>query len=163
MALIVSVSACGFRLRGTQQLPESINQVYIASQFAHMPMQRALEQRLSVYQLQNVTQTQAQQDPRTVTIYLQPEELERRLLSVFATGQVAEYELIFSIPYTVQFADQEAIASRIEVLREYQDDPDEVLAKSRELDLVLTEMRNEAADRMIRLLSSQYQSQITFN
>ena len=42
------------------------------------------------------------------------------------------------------------------VAREYQDDPDQVLAKSRELDLVLDEMRAESADRMIRLLSSQY-------
>jgi LPS-assembly lipoprotein len=42
------------------------------------------------------------------------------------------------------------------VAREYQDDPDQVLAKSRELELVLNEMRTESADRMIRLLSSQY-------
>ena len=42
-----------------------------------------------------------------------------------------------------------------DVMRDYQDDPDQVLAKSRELELVLDEMRAEAADIIIRRLSSQ--------
>lgn len=40
-----------------------------------------------------------------------------------------------------------------QLTREYQDDPDQVLAKSRELDLILAEMRRQAADRIIRQLS----------
>ena len=74
---------------------------------------------------------------------------------MFATGQVAEYELIYNVRYTVLFSDGQALKTSFEVLREYQDDPDKVLAKSRELNLVVNEMRLEAADRIIRLLSSQ--------
>ena len=77
------------------------------------------------------------------------------MLSVFPTGQVAEYELIYSVNYTVTFPGEPPQDSYIEVLREYQDDPNELLAKSRELDLVMSEMRQEAADRIIRLLPSQ--------
>ena len=45
--------------------------------------------------------------------------------------------------------------AQFEVVRDYQDDPDQVLAKSRELELMLDEMRDEAADIIIRRLSSQ--------
>ena len=55
----------------------------------------------------------------------------------------------------MQFPDKEAVMAQFEVVRDYQDDPDQVLAKSRELELMLSEMRDEAADIMIRRLSSQ--------
>jgi LPS-assembly lipoprotein len=42
------------------------------------------------------------------------------------------------------------------VTREYQDDPRQILAKAREFELIMEEMRDETADRIIRLLSSQY-------
>ena len=87
--------------------------------------------------------------------YLLPEKLERQLLSVYPSGQVAEYELIYVVRYRVQFPDKEAVMAQFEVVRDYQDDPDQVLAKSRELELMLSEMRDEAADIMIRRLSSQ--------
>ena len=72
-------------------------------------------------------------------------------MSLFSSQQ----ELIYTVRYKVQFPDQEAILATFDVIRDYQDDPDHVLAKSRELDIVLDEMRNEAADIIIRRLSSQ--------
>lgn len=159
------VQSCGFKLRGSQALPSEIQDVYITADYIYAPLQRALDQRLPVYQLQsNIIERQdlrLNEITNSVVISLQPEQLERRLLSIFSTGQVAEYELMYSIDYEVRFSGKDPIRSNVTVAREYQDDPDEVLAKSRELELVLQEMRLDAADRIIRLLSSQYsQSQI---
>jgi LPS-assembly lipoprotein len=75
---------------------------------------------------------------------------------VFSSGQVAEYELIYSVDYQVIFPNAEPINNTVSVSREYQDDPQRILAKSRELELIMDEMRMETADRIIRLLSSQY-------
>jgi len=55
-----------------------------------------------------------------------------------------------------QVAKQAYVEITLVVSREYQEDPRQILAKSRELELVLNEMRDESADRIIRLLSSQY-------
>ena len=159
------VQSCGFKLRGSQALPSEIQDVYITADYIYAPLQRALDQRLPVYQLQsNIIERQdlrLNEITNSVVISLQPEQLERRLLSIFSTGQVAEYELMYSIDYEVRFSGKDPIRSNVTVAREYQDDPDEVLAKSRELELVLQEMRLDAADRIIRLLSSQYsQSQL---
>lgn len=152
---ILAISACGFQLRGSQQFPDFIRQVEVRSLSAHDPQSRAIAERLSVYQLGFTRAASAEMQANTVVIELRPENLDRRLLSVFQTGQVAEYELIYRIDYRLTFPSGESLDSSVEVLREYQDDPDQVLAKSRELDLILTEMRADAADRIIRLMASQ--------
>ena len=108
-----------------------------------------------MYDINGIRESELQNTDNTVLVRILPESLERRLLSVYPTGQVAEYELIYGVKYVVQFPDAEAVSADFEVLRDYQDDPDQVLAKSRELELVLQEMREEAADRIIRRLPSQ--------
>lgn len=157
IALMLSslLSGCGFKLRGSAPLPENISYIAVKSARPHAPLQRAIVQRLDVYGLDGGSQMTPSDDNDTVVINLFPEQLERRLLSVYPSGQVAEYELIFGISYTVTFPNAEPVSAYFEVLRDYQDDPDQVLAKSRELDLVLSEMRNEAADRIIRRLPTQ--------
>lgn len=153
--LLSGVSSCGFHLRGTEALPPQLNYVAISSAQAHAPLARALVKRLDVYNIDGGTLAASPAPAKTVLIHLQPEKLERRLLSVFATGQVAEYELIYGVRYQVVFPDKDPLDAYFEVLRDYQDDPEQVLAKSRELDIVLDEMRDEAADKIIRRIASQ--------
>ncbi|MFW8589405.1 LPS assembly lipoprotein LptE [Glaciecola sp. 2405UD65-10] len=163
-ALVCAISACGFHLRGSQALPDSLTNVLISAPLQYSPLSRALDQRLSVYQLNGIINDETTEltidVEQTVNVNLQPEQFERRLLSVFSTGQVAEYELVYTVEYSVQFPGFETINNSLSVSREYQDDPDQILAKSRELDLILGELRRESADRIIRLLSSQYKTAV---
>ncbi|MBB66663.1 hypothetical protein C7Y69_07045 [Alteromonas sp. KS69] len=155
LSALFALGGCGFHLRSAPSLPENVKSVLITSARAHAPLARALHNRLTVYGLNGVYQQDSTSSNDGVSLYLLPEKLERRLLSVYASGQVAEYELIYTVRYRVQFPDEEAIMATFDVMRDYQDDPDQVLAKSRELELVLDEMRAEAADIIIRRLSSQ--------
>ncbi|GGW77194.1 LPS-assembly lipoprotein LptE [Alteromonas halophila] len=149
------LAGCGFTLRGAPALPDDLDYVLIVSARQHAPLKRALVNQLDIYGLEGGTRTNVAPVERQLVISLAPEQLERRLLSVYSSGQVAEYELIYGVNYTVTFPGFDPVSSYFEVLRDYQDDPDQVLAKSRELDLVLSEMREEAADRIIRRLSTQ--------
>ncbi|MBU2977020.1 LPS assembly lipoprotein LptE [Alteromonas sp. C1M14] len=155
IATLLSLTSCGFHLRGNQALPPSVNYVAMSSAQAHSPLARALKKRLKVYNIQGGSIADSPSPDTSVHIDIQPEQLERRLLSLFASGQVAEYELIYGVGYTVTFPDKAPIKAYFEVLRDYQDDPEQVLAKSRELELVLSEMRDEAADKIIRRLTTQ--------
>jgi LPS-assembly lipoprotein len=161
---ITVIASCGFTLRGSQALPESLTQVVITAPLQYSPLSRALQKRLSVYQLKGLINPTANVDiamiNQTVILQLQPEQFERRLLSVFSSGQVAEYDLVYTVRYAVIFPNKVPINNVLTVSREYQDDPDQILAKSRELNLVLNELRAESADRLIRLLSSQYNGSI---
>lgn len=154
MALAI-VAGCGFKLRGDQQLPAGVQQVRLSAASPHMPLQRELEKQLTLFKIPYSVEQSPLVTPDTLDIRLEGDSLNRRLLSLFPTGQVAEYELILTVRYQVAFPGRAPQQVEFEVTREYQDDPDAILAKSRELQLVLTEMRQQASERIVRLLASQ--------
>ncbi|MFA3790389.1 LPS assembly lipoprotein LptE [Aliiglaciecola sp. SL4] len=154
IAVLVTLHGCGFKFRGSQPLPEGIQQVYLADPKEYSPLKRALKEHFDFYQIDYVANIPVAQKDQTIAIYLYPDSLDRRLLSLFSTGQVAEYELVLTIKLQVIFPNNEPQIVEFDITREYQDDPDAILAKSRELDLILKEMRNQAADRIVRMLPS---------
>ena len=154
---------CGFKLRGDYGLPSGIQQLQLLAAQKNTPLHRTLSKQLKRFNIKvwdntaSVSQIDEQADERIdAIIYLTSDRLERRLLSLFSTGQVAEYELVYTIKYQIQFPAQDPQQIEFDVTREYQDDPDAVLAKSRELDLIQNEMRQEAANRIIRQIASLY-------
>jgi LPS-assembly lipoprotein len=150
---------CGFKLRGDYGLPADIQQLQLLATQKNTPMHRILEKQLqsfSIEVLDNTASVSLIDEQVDAIVYLTSDQLERRLLSLFSTGQVAEYELVYTIKYQIQFPTQDAQEIEFDVTREYQDDPDAVLAKSRELDLIQNEMRHEAANRIIRQIASSY-------
>lgn len=159
--LICSLSACGFKLRNDYQLAQQLQQVQLSSSERHAKLQSTLAQRLIFLDV-SVNQDTSSFRPQVATLILQPEKLERKLLSLFPSGQVAEYELLYQVTYSYLPADAtgttEANEFEFVLSREYQDDPDQVLAKSRELELILDELREQAAQRIIRTLSLQTQT-----
>lgn len=147
------LQGCGFKLRSDYQIAKQFSHMQISSAEKHSPLQRTLSNRLSFLDV-NVQEKRELFQNQVPTIYIQPEKLERRILSLFPSGQVAEYELVYQVSY--QFyahASSDPREEKILLTREYQDDPDQVLAKSRELDLILDELRTQAADNIIRSLS----------
>lgn len=157
LLVVLLTTSCGFKLRGDYGLPSFIQEVQLTSQQKNAPLQRLLTQQLKASNTQVYNRLGLSNDIQQqidVSLFLYQDELDRRLLSLFATGQVAEYELVYKVKYSMQFAQQEAQLVEFEITREYQDDPDAVLAKSRELDLILGEMRQQAANRIMRQLAS---------
>ncbi|GAB2682670.1 LPS-assembly lipoprotein LptE [Aliiglaciecola aliphaticivorans] len=152
--LLFGIQGCGFKLRGSQPLPAGIQQVYLAGTQEYLPLNRTVKEHFDLYQIPYVANIPIQQKDTTLAIYLYPDSLDRRLLSLFSTGQVAEYELVLTIKLQFILPNKEPQIVEFDVTREYQDDPDAILAKSRELDLVLREMRSQAADRIVRMLPS---------
>ncbi|MGS2720561.1 LPS-assembly lipoprotein LptE [Paraglaciecola aestuariivivens] len=155
----VTLLGCGFKLRGDYGLPSGIEYLQLKAAHNNSPLHRILTKALQGFDIQlwenSALQANLDKQP-DASIYLQSEKLERRLLSLFSNGQVAEYELVYTVNYQMQFPEQEPQIMSFDVTREYQDDPNAVLAKSRELDLIHSEMRMEAANRIIRQLASSY-------
>ncbi len=148
--LISAISGCGFTLRGSQPLPVSLQTLSVVSADNQDPLKKVLIRNLQ--QRQIVTSTESS----VPKLMVNDGVLNRRLLSLFTTGQVAEYELIYSVTWQLWKPGDEAPQTfQFEILREYQDDPDQVLAKSRETNLILQEMRQQAAERILRTLASQ--------
>lgn len=143
------LSACGFQLRGDYLIDDKLQTMYVTSGDVHGELTRLV--RLSLTRNQINVLTSSQTDIPELRII--SDKLDRRTLSVFANGQVAEYELIYSVNYQVRFAGEDARKFSFELYRDYQDDPNLALAKSRELSLLLSEMRTAAADKILRDLA----------
>jgi LPS-assembly lipoprotein len=159
LTIVLTMVGCGFKLRGDYGLPSGIQQLQLLAAQKNTPLHRILGKQLQGINIDvwDNTASASQIDEQVdVIVYLSSDQLERRLLSLFSSGQVAEYELVYTIKYQIQFPAQDALEIEFDVTREYQDDPDAVLAKSRELDLIQNEMRQEAANRIIRQIASSY-------
>ena len=154
------LSACGFSLRNKYSLPANIQQLRLNSQELNSPLKRTLAKKLKRFKIDILEASDGEKAKDDMSLYLLSDTLDRRLLSLFSTGQVAEYELVYTVRYQLQFAGQEAQSAEFDVTREYQDDPNAVLAKSRELDLVLSEMRVAAAERIIHQIAISHTNMV---
>lgn len=141
------LSSCGFHLRGNLPLSH-FSAMYVQSQ-RHSELAALVSDRLTHNKVQLLDSYQ-QSAPM---LQLLDDSLERRTLSLFPNGQVAEYELIYRVRYTLTMPEGEPEQYQFELFRDYQDDPNRALAKAKELDLMLGELRQQAANRILRQLS----------
>lgn len=138
------LSSCGFQLRGSLPL-EKYPAVYLQGD-----KHSELLQQLGLQLERNQVKLLDSSDAGAAIFVLDSDSLQRRTLSLFPNGQVAEYELIYKVNYQLVLPGQEPRPYQIELYRDYQDDPSRALAKSKELDLMLTELRSQAVARIIR-------------
>ncbi len=156
ISIIALLSACGFTLRG-QQIPQSLlSHLTLESTAQHSGLHQSTQ---AFFEQQGLAAIDNNGNIDN-TMVLEPENIERRLLSVFSTGQVAEYELIYNVRYSLSIGEQPPIFYEFVLTREYQDDPRQVLAKTRELNLVLNELRQEAARTIYQRLPANITQQL---
>lgn len=141
------VTACGFQLRGDYQIPQQLQEVSLQAP-ARSELASKLEAELRRYEI-----TISERSDDITHIELLQDSLDRRVLSLLISGQVAEYELIYNAPVRIHLSNGDVEEHHIQVFRDYQEDPNFALAKTRELELVVTEMREEAVRRLLVLLN----------
>lgn len=150
LALSILLSAgCGFKLQGSYSIPEQLQTLSLTSQDEYSELTRLVRERLRLNSIAVV-------DPadNIPTIRIISDSLDRSTLSIYPTGNVAEYELIYQVSFAVQLPQAESQRFEVDIHRDYLDDPRTALAKSREMQLLLKEMRNQAADRIIQTLAA---------
>ena len=153
LAILLSsflLSSCGFHLRGDLPLSH-FPAMYIQSD-RHSELAALIGERLQYNKVQVLPSYQAD----APVLQLLSDSLARRTLSLFPNGQVAEYELIYKVRYTLTMPEGEAQPYQFELYRDYQDDPNQALAKAKELELMLGELRQQAANRIMRQLARMH-------
>ncbi|WP_290654706.1 LPS assembly lipoprotein LptE [Idiomarina sp.] len=148
---MITLSACGFQLRDNYQLPATLQQMQLQS-VSSLQLEASLRQRLLTAGIQLSDQAAAD----VAQLRVLSDQLERRTLSLFESGQVAEYELLYRVNYQVIRNGELIIEDTIEVARDYQDDPNFALAKTREREMLVAEMRDDAARHLVRQMISEF-------
>ncbi len=151
LVLVVSLlTSCGFKLRGDYLLAPELQTLYVSSVDQHGELTRLFKKHLKMNNVNVLPHYQVGK----AEIRILKDSLDRRTLSLFPNGQVAEYELIYTVRYQIRMENKEPQDFVFELNRDYQDDPNVALAKSRELSLMLSEMRLSAVDRILRGMAS---------
>lgn len=153
VALVVCCSllaGCGFAPRGSYRLPPELHRITVSSddEFAELP--RLVAQRLKLNDVE-VLPGPAEQ---VAELNILSERQAKRTLSIYSDGRVAEYELSYQVDYQVRLPEQQAQRFSVKLHRDFLDDPRQALAKSREQELLLTELRGLVADQILRQLAT---------
>ncbi|MFY8272803.1 LPS assembly lipoprotein LptE [Pseudoalteromonas sp. SSDWG2] len=147
--LVLALSGCGFHLKRASDLPADLMVMEVT---ATDPNSALLERLITELEISNV-QVNKNLRANSPTLTLKSDALDRRVLSLFKNGQVAEYELIYSVSYRIERAGDKPIDQFFELYRNYQDDPDNALAKANEMNILLDELRKQASRRIVRELA----------
>lgn len=150
LALLAMLTACGFHLRGTANLPQE--SLYISgpaySAFAN-DLKRAIRAGTSTRLVDEAGQADA-------TLFILGENRAKLILTLTQQGTVREFQLRYSILY--RLADKEGReimpASEIVTVRSYVYNDQNVLAAESEEALLYRDMQEDAVQQLLRRLAS---------
>jgi LPS-assembly lipoprotein len=150
LAVSLSLTACGFQLRGTASLP--FNSMYVqaapASQFATL-LKRSVR-------AGSGTRIADQPAEAEVTLQILNELQEKQILSLGGTGRVSEYVLRYRVSFRLTDPkNREHIpATEIVLKRDFSYTDTQALSKDAEEALLYRDMRNDAVQQLVRRLQA---------
>ena len=147
LALAIAIAGgCGYQLRGAVPLPPGLDAIRIA---APTDIRNALVQLLDG----GGVRVQPADGSAGALLRISDERFDRRVLSVDpGTGKESEFELAYQVVFEVTGAEGEELVPEqtVSLIRDYVFDPDAVLGKSREQNVLRAEMRRDAAAQIVR-------------
>ena len=142
---------CGFHLRGQAPLPPSLAAPYLETGDRYTPLYAALVTHLRAAGAKLATDPAA----ATAVIHLHKDETGRELLSVSARNTPGEFEVYYSVEYSVTMAGGELLARQQATLtRDFAYDENAVLAKEHEERSLRAALADELAGLMLRRLAA---------
>ncbi|WP_341326326.1 LPS assembly lipoprotein LptE [Methylotuvimicrobium sp. KM2] len=138
--LTLALGACGYRLQGTVDLPDDINKVYLQGASGSLRDHFTRTLRSSPVRIvDSIGQAE-------LVINTLNEKLDRRVLSLSSIGKANEFELNYKLEYEL-LDNQGAVLARnqsVEIIREYYNDQEAVIAQANEEQVIINEMYKQA-------------------
>ena len=150
-ALLAMLAGCGFHLAGRAPLPESMKSAYVQATDQQTDFVQSLRKAL----LTSGARPAYAKTAASSVVNILKDEVVRRTLSVSALNKPNEYEVTYSVRFSVSAGDKELLAPQeISATRSYSFDETRLLAKEHEEAILRQAMAHDLADRVVRQLSS---------
>ncbi len=150
LVIIMLITGCGFHLRGAIELPALYDRVHLVDK-GYSDIGKPLSKALERVGSKMVSSPAA----ASSVITLLSRGAQRRALNVGAK-QIREYELQLNVSFVVQDYQgiQLAEQQNVSVIRTYRNDPDDVLGKDNEEQVIRGEMNQAAVTQILRRLKA---------
>ena len=146
--LLAILSGCGFHLRGATSTPEAMERTYISTTDEFSPFYRELRRTL------RASGVDVLDDPSdaTATLTILYDFTDQRVLSVSARNVPTEFEVFYTIRYTITSGETSLLEPQeLTLTRDYTYDETLVLGKAKEEQL----MRDAIVDDLVRIIMKQ--------
>ena len=152
LILLLSLSACGFQLRGETRLPDAMAQTWLAVPDRNSSFARELLLRLRAGGVEVLDQPQE----GSATLRIHAERLRSEPLTISGQARVREFVLIFDLDFELLDVAGEPLIARetLRLTREYSFDEQAILAASREEEFLRAELRRAMASNLMRRLEA---------
>ena len=145
------LGACGFRLAGSDPLPGVLARPYLSVKDPYTDFAREFEHQLE----SSGAPVQDVRAQSTATIQVTKDTVEQRTLSVSSRNIPTEYELIYTVTFSVQGPDAELLGPQtINVSKDFSFVEQELLAKEHEADILRRQMARDLVAIAMRRLTS---------
>jgi len=140
LTLMLFLVACGYHLRGSLEIPKQLKNVYVqgASGTLYNELKAAVKSAES-----RIVSTPKQAD---IVINILSDKMRRRALSISSGGKANEFELDYSLKYTLSDAEGKTLLKpqNMEIHRSYFNQQLNVLGKNNEEQVIRREMYRQA-------------------
>lgn len=148
LASIAFLSGCGFHVKNNHGLVDKYPKIYLQSSDPNGELARFVKIRLRAANIEIATLA----DPDIAVLKIEPERRTSRVVSLYSNAQNAETELGYNLSYSLQSPGYQAQSFRVNLYRDFLDNPAKALAKSREAEQLTTELRGVAADHILNTM-----------
>lgn len=151
ICLTVVLTGCGWRLQGTTKLAPVMATTYVDTQDRYTDFNRALRDSLQA----SGARLTNNENEATAVVKIIRDESGQRVLTVSGRNTPEEYEVFYTIEYSVNGRTEELIApEKLELTRDYSYDETAVLAKQKEQSILREALARDLAGQVVRRLAA---------
>ena len=145
LALALLLSACGYHLRGSLELPSGLKNVYLEGGSADLREQFNRTMQISSVPLASSPET------ADIIVKIFDEDSQRRVLSLDSGGTANDFELGYGFDFEIVDSKNKVLSERqsVDVKREYFNDQEAIIAKGNEETVIRNEMYQQAVRTII--------------
>jgi LPS-assembly lipoprotein len=148
---VLAISACGFRLAGSDPLPGVLARPYLSLKDPYTDFSREFEHRLK----SAGATLQGLRANSTASIEVTKDLVEQKTLSVTKENIPTEYELTYTVTFAVRGPDKVLLAPQtISLAQDYSFEEYALLAKENEADVIRQHMARDLVSIAMHRLSS---------